>query len=68
MSLYFQPRISVSSLMRFMNSRAASSMPTSMATTRSKITVSRNVSASTSRSLRGAQRQSRAKARHWLML
>ena len=68
MSLYFQPRISVSSLMRFMNSRAASSMPTSMATTRSKITVSRKVSTSTSRSLRGAHRQSRTKARHWLML
>ena len=54
--------------MRFMNSSAASSIPTSMATTRSKMTVSKKVSTSTRISLLGAHLHRRTKGRHWHIL
>ena len=58
----------ISSLMRFMNSRQESTMPTSIATTRSKTTVKKNVITRTAISLFGAVFASLAKVLHWHML
>ena len=57
----------VTSAMRRMNRKAASTIPTSIATVRSHSTVSRNVVSSTATSLFGA-RNSATKVRHSLML
>ena len=53
-SAYFQAVISAVSAIRFINKSAASTTPTSMATTRSKNTVRKNVATSTIISLFGA--------------
>ena len=63
-SMYFQPCICVTSLIRFINRSAAAIIPTSMATTRSNTTVSTRVATSTIISLFGEVRHSATNSRH----